>query len=74
MNYSLFIEGAINEVVIHNAEKSVAEGQCERRSQTWSGVCIISGNCDNQCVSVEGAISGECQFDFPGRACFCKFC
>ncbi|KAL9231654.1 hypothetical protein vseg_006852 [Gypsophila vaccaria] len=54
-------------------ETSMAEGLCEKRSQTWTGACIITGNCSNQCKDLEGAVFGACHFEFPGSACFCYY-
>ncbi|KAL9231655.1 hypothetical protein vseg_006853 [Gypsophila vaccaria] len=55
-------------------EKPVAEGKiCSKRSKTWTGPCIITGHCSNQCKHREDARSGSCHFDFPGFACFCYF-
>ncbi|KEH18153.1 uncharacterized protein [Medicago truncatula] len=45
---------------------------CERRSKTWSGPCLISGNCKRQCINVEHATSGACHRQGIGFACFCK--
>ncbi|KAK7304523.1 hypothetical protein VNO77_42404 [Canavalia gladiata] len=46
---------------------------CERRSTLWSGPCIDTGRCKNQCINVERAIFGACQRDGYGYACFCFF-
>ncbi|KEH18152.1 putative defensin, plant [Medicago truncatula] len=54
------------------APKKVEPKLCERRSKTWSGPCLISGNCKRQCINVEHATSGACHRQGIGFACFCK--
>nr|GMC61288.1 defensin-like protein 1 [Ipomoea batatas] len=50
------------------------EGLCERLSGTWTGQCIVTGNCDNQCRNFEGAVFGACHWNgFAGYSCFCYF-
>lgn len=57
-----------------NAEMTTVEGKlCQRRSQTWTGVCVNSGNCNRQCRNWEKASHGACHAQFPGFACFCYF-
>ncbi|KAL6007168.1 hypothetical protein ACLOJK_032664 [Asimina triloba] len=52
----------------------MAEGKlCEKRSQTWSGPCLNSDGCNDQCIKWENAKHGACHFEFPGSACFCYF-
>uniref|UniRef100_A0A3Q7E914 Knottins-like domain-containing protein n=1 Tax=Solanum lycopersicum TaxID=4081 RepID=A0A3Q7E914_SOLLC len=46
---------------------------CEKPSTTWSGPCLFSDECNNQCINWEGAIHGECSFAL-GPECFCYFC
>lgn len=46
---------------------------CQRRSQTWSGWCGSSDNCNRQCINWEGARNGACHKQGWGRACFCYF-
>ncbi|KAK9667364.1 hypothetical protein RND81_14G251000 [Saponaria officinalis] len=54
-------------------EKGMIEGLCEKRSQTWTGACVVTGNCSKQCKNLEGAKFGACHFQFPGFACFCYY-
>ncbi|XP_068636351.1 defensin-like protein 19 [Aristolochia californica] len=44
---------------------------CEKRSVTWSGMCINTHHCDQQCKDWEEAVHGACHFQWPGFACFC---
>ncbi|XP_015081958.1 defensin-like protein 1 [Solanum pennellii] len=46
---------------------------CGRRSSTWSGLCLNTGNCNTQCIKWEHASSGACHRDGFGFACFCYF-
>ncbi|KAJ8528985.1 hypothetical protein K7X08_035820 [Anisodus acutangulus] len=46
---------------------------CEKPSTTWSGPCLFSDDCNNQCINWEGAVHGECSFA-AGPECFCYFC
>ncbi|XWS67882.1 hypothetical protein CRYUN_Cryun04dG0042900 [Craigia yunnanensis] len=46
---------------------------CSKRSKTWSGVCVKSKNCDNQCRKWEKAVHGACHWQWHGFACFCYF-
>ncbi|GKV42808.1 hypothetical protein SLEP1_g50176 [Rubroshorea leprosula] len=46
---------------------------CQRRSPTWSGVCVNSNNCDRQCRNWEKAFHGACHWQNFGFACFCYF-
>ncbi|KAJ1409542.1 Knottin, scorpion toxin-like [Sesbania bispinosa] len=46
---------------------------CRRRSQTWSGPCLNTRGCNDQCIRVEQAVSGACHPDGFGVACFCVF-
>ncbi|KEH18163.1 putative knottin, scorpion toxin [Medicago truncatula] len=46
---------------------------CKRKSTTWSGPCLNTGNCKNQCINVEHATFGACHQDGFGFACFCYF-
>ncbi|GMN35575.1 hypothetical protein TIFTF001_005390 [Ficus carica] len=55
-----------------STEMTTVEGKlCQRRSQTWTGVCVNSGNCNRQCRNWEKASHGACHAQFPGFACFC---
>nr|GME14887.1 defensin-like protein 1 [Ipomoea batatas] len=50
------------------------ETLCEKLSLTWSGQCIISGNCNDQCKNLEGAIYGTCHWNgLAGFSCYCYF-
>nr|XP_018629906.1 defensin-like protein 1 [Nicotiana tomentosiformis] len=53
-------------------QKAEALG-CEKPSTTWSGPCLFSDDCNNQCINWEGAVHGECSFAL-GPECFCYFC
>ncbi|CAF2060915.1 unnamed protein product [Brassica oleracea var. botrytis] len=46
---------------------------CERPSGTWSGVCGNNHACKNQCIRLEGARHGSCNFVFPANKCICYF-
>ncbi|WMV54379.1 hypothetical protein MTR67_047764 [Solanum verrucosum] len=46
---------------------------CQRRSKTWSGPCINTGNCSRQCKEQEDARFGACHRSGFGFACFCYF-
>ncbi|XP_059287288.1 defensin-like protein 1 isoform X2 [Lycium ferocissimum] len=46
---------------------------CQRRSKTWSGPCINTGNCSRQCKNQEDARFGACHRNGFGFACFCYF-
>ncbi|CAA7042582.1 unnamed protein product [Microthlaspi erraticum] len=54
---------------------TMVEGQrlCEKSSGTWSGVCGNSGACRNQCINLEGARHGSCNYVFPAHKCICYF-
>ncbi|CAN8240109.1 unnamed protein product [Cochlearia groenlandica] len=52
----------------------MVEGKlCERPSGTWSGVCGNSGACKNQCIKLEKARHGSCNYVFPAHKCICYF-
>ncbi|XP_027192379.1 defensin-like protein 1 [Cicer arietinum] len=53
--------------------REVAANLCQRKSTTWSGPCLDTGNCKNQCLTVEHATFGACHRDGFGFACFCYF-
>ncbi|OWM80857.1 defensin-like protein 1 [Punica granatum] len=56
------------------SEMPMAEAKvCQKRSKTWSGVCLNTGNCNRQCRNWEGARSGACHRQGFGFACFCYF-
>nr|ANG09049.1 defensin D3r precursor [Nigella sativa] len=46
---------------------------CERPSGTWSGVCDNSGKCKDQCIRLEGAKHGSCNYKFPAHRCICYY-
>ncbi|RID56168.1 hypothetical protein BRARA_G03384 [Brassica rapa] len=46
---------------------------CERSSGTWSGVCGNNNACKNQCIRLEGAQHGSCNYVFPAHKCICYF-
>nr|KYP75868.1 Defensin-like protein 19 [Cajanus cajan] len=48
-------------------------GLCAKRSNTWSGWCASSNNCDKQCRTKEGANHGACHGNILKRACDCYF-
>ncbi|KAJ8574075.1 hypothetical protein K7X08_010586 [Anisodus acutangulus] len=60
--------------LIASTDMQVAESiGCEKKSTTWSGPCLDSDGCNNQCINWEHAVHGACHFDW-GSACFCYFC
>ncbi|ESQ46634.1 hypothetical protein EUTSA_v10000662mg [Eutrema salsugineum] len=48
-----------------------AQKLCEKPSGTWSGVCGNSNACKNQCINLEGARHGSCNYVFPAHKCIC---
>ncbi|XP_073276088.1 defensin-like protein 1 [Primulina huaijiensis] len=46
---------------------------CSRLSQTWTGICFKTENCNKQCRSWERAQHGACHRRGIGFACFCYF-
>ncbi|KAF5186511.1 Defensin-like protein [Thalictrum thalictroides] len=50
-----------------------AQKLCKRPSGTWSGVCVNNNACKNQCIRLEGARHGSCNFVFPPKQCICYF-
>ncbi|KAL1194821.1 Defensin-like protein 4 [Cardamine amara subsp. amara] len=46
---------------------------CEKSSGTWSGVCGNNNACKNQCINLEGAKHGSCNYIFPYHRCICYF-
>ncbi|KAK7304525.1 hypothetical protein VNO77_42406 [Canavalia gladiata] len=46
---------------------------CQRFSTTWSGPCLDTGSCKDQCINVEHATFGACHINGFGSACFCYF-
>ncbi|XP_027079997.1 defensin-like protein 1 [Coffea eugenioides] len=63
-------------LLIASIELQMAEAVgkiCSKRSQTWTGICIKTENCDSQCKSWEGAQHGACHRSGFGFACFCYF-
>ncbi|OMO75640.1 Knottin [Corchorus olitorius] len=61
-------------ILLANQEIPVAEAKlCQKRSKTWTGICIKTKNCDNQCKKWEKAEHGACHRQGIGFACFCYF-
>ncbi|KAL5726618.1 Defensin-like protein 4 [Ranunculus cassubicifolius] len=61
-------------VLFASFETSMVEAKlCERSSGTWSGVCGNNNACKNQCISLEGARHGSCNYRFPYHRCICYF-
>ncbi|KAL5728401.1 Defensin-like protein 2 [Ranunculus cassubicifolius] len=55
-------------------ETPVAEAKwCQRPSGTWSGVCGNSGKCKDQCIRLEHAKHGSCNYKFPAHRCMCYY-
>ncbi|XP_010471723.1 PREDICTED: defensin-like protein 1 [Camelina sativa] len=54
---------------------SIVEAQrlCDRPSKTWSGVCGNNSACKNQCINLEGARHGSCNYANPTHKCICFF-
>ncbi|CAN6932094.1 unnamed protein product [Brassica oleracea var. botrytis] len=50
-----------------------AQKLCERPSGTWSGVCGNNNACKNQCIRLEKARHGSCNYVFPAHKCICYF-
>nr|AIS72941.1 defensin [Rorippa indica]AKO90686.1 defensin precursor [Rorippa indica] len=50
-----------------------AQKLCERSSGTRSGVCGNNNACKNQCINLEGARHGSCNYRFPYHRCICYF-
>ncbi|WJX86178.1 hypothetical protein P8452_68525 [Trifolium repens] len=53
--------------------REVQGNLCQRPSITWSGPCLETANCKDQCISVEHATFGACHRDGLGFSCFCYF-
>ncbi|CAF1912431.1 hypothetical protein BRARA_B02210 [Brassica rapa] len=55
----------------------MVEGQqpkyCRKQSKTWSGLCTKSGSCKKQCIRVEKAAHGSCNYIFPIHKCICYY-
>ncbi|KAG7543537.1 Knottin scorpion toxin-like superfamily [Arabidopsis thaliana x Arabidopsis arenosa] len=61
-------------VVFASLEAPMVEAKlCERSSGTWSGVCGNNNACKNQCINLEGARHGSCNYRFPYHRCICYF-
>ncbi|PSS19141.1 Defensin-like protein [Actinidia chinensis var. chinensis] len=58
-------------LLLANSEFATAK-LCQRRSETWSGPCGSTDNCDRQCRKWEHAVHGACH-GFISRACYCYF-
>ncbi|WJX86175.1 hypothetical protein P8452_68522 [Trifolium repens] len=61
------------EVEARSCQKIVPKKICQKRSKTWTGLCLITGNCKKQCIKVEKATFGACHRQGFGFACFCYF-
>ncbi|CAF2202114.1 hypothetical protein BRARA_G03382 [Brassica rapa] len=48
-----------------------AQKLCQKPSATWYGLCGNSNNCKNQCINLEGARHGSCNYIFPYHRCIC---
>ncbi|CAN4085805.1 unnamed protein product [Withania somnifera] len=63
--------------LIASTEMKKAEAiGCETPSATWKGACVVTEDCDNQCIKWEGAIHGACHLGFGWSVsqCYCYFC
>ncbi|XP_019166784.1 PREDICTED: defensin-like protein 1 [Ipomoea nil] len=59
---------------IESGSEGGEENLCEKMSITWSGQCFISGNCNDQCKNLEGAVYGACHWNgLAGFSCYCYF-
>ncbi|KAI3879051.1 hypothetical protein MKX03_031308 [Papaver bracteatum] len=59
--------------IINTTTTPVEGALCERASQTWSGSCVNTGGCNNQCISWEKASTGACHTRKGKKMCFCYF-
>ncbi|VVA95397.1 unnamed protein product [Arabis nemorensis] len=50
-----------------------AQKYCEKPSGTWSGAYGNTNACNNQCINLEGARHGSCNYIFPYFRCICYF-
>ncbi|XP_010470470.1 PREDICTED: defensin-like protein 17 [Camelina sativa] len=50
-----------------------AQKWCEKPSGTWSGICGSNDACKNQCITLEGAQHGSCNYVFPAHMCYCYY-
>ncbi|KAI3915814.1 hypothetical protein MKX01_013270 [Papaver californicum] len=58
---------------ISNITTTPVEGAlCERASQTWSGSCLNTGGCNNQCISWERAKNVLCYFNTCSAPTLCE--
>ncbi|XP_038716010.1 defensin-like protein 1 [Tripterygium wilfordii] len=73
-SYAIFFLSLFLLLLISAEMPTTEAGNCEKRSTTWSGPCLNTGNCDRQCKDWEHALHGACHAQFPGFACFCYFC
>ncbi|KEH18157.1 putative defensin, plant [Medicago truncatula] len=67
--YTIFVFVCLALLLISICE--VEAKVCQKRSKTWSGPCLNTGNCKRQCVDVENATFGACHRQGFGFACFC---
>ncbi|WJX88135.1 hypothetical protein P8452_70251 [Trifolium repens] len=52
-----------------SADVRIAAAVCARPSGTWSGICVGSSICNDQCKERENAVGGGCNV----LACYCHF-
>ncbi|KEH18159.1 Defensin-like protein [Medicago truncatula] len=70
--YTFFLFFILALILLSTLE--VQGNTCQRKSKTWSGPCLNTANCKNQCISKEPpATFGACHRDGIGFACFCYF-
>ncbi|CAN8240102.1 unnamed protein product [Cochlearia groenlandica] len=50
-----------------------AQKLCTKHSGTWSGVCGNNDACKNQCIRLERAKHGSCNYVFPYHRCICYY-
>nr|GLL20259.1 defensin-like protein 1 [Ipomoea trifida] len=73
-SYTTFVALLFCFLLIASTEVEVGEAKvCQKRSKTWTGPCIVTGNCSRQCKNIEGATFGACHRSGFGFACFCYF-
>ena len=46
---------------------------CEKPSKTWSGKCLDTKKCDQQCIEWEDAKHGACHQREAKYMCFCYY-
>ncbi|KAL0865793.1 hypothetical protein Bca101_044911 [Brassica carinata] len=70
---ALVLFAAFGDEMNAEAPTMVEAKLCERPSGTWSGVCGNNNACKNQCIRLEGARHGSCNYVFPAHKCICYF-